>query len=437
MLAAHLKKLLLVIPLLLSVSIVVFFSRYIVPQDPVEQRLGVFHEDRSEPSPYSRDSYVKEAIKLGLHKPKFYFSIKPNFLPKLEEEYLLPREKKLAHQLFKNGNNSKNIYQFIGLINNHSEYKLLLNIADQISKTGSTDIDFTSLNQSEILIIKNLIISPKSNFFYPKFYWHGIDNQYHHWVKEIINNESLRSNYNNSLVIPKIKKSLAWTLLISFLSILITYGFGIIIGYNQVKSDKAVWYKIQSALDIFYTMPLFWIATLAIVFFTTSDYGKWTNIFPAVHSMDFSATSIWSQLSSNFKHLILPVFCVSLRSTGIISSILSSNLRVQLNKPYILTAKQKGLDNHQIIKNHGLRNSLFPILTLFTGAIPSAISGSLVLEIIFNIPGVGRLLYNSILLADWNVVFPIVLLIAIVTTISYWLADILYELFDPRLKTAY
>ena len=434
MLKGHFRKLLLILPLLLVISIIVFFARYLTPQDPVEQSLGIYHQEEVDAFPYTKEAYEKVAITLGLHKSKFYFSVRPNYIPKDYDKIVFPSEKKIATKLLKAGVKWNQVSEFLKIENNSSNVNLLSKIADEILINGSTSIDYSSLDDLDKARIDALKIYQNSKYFYPSFQWHGTDNQYHNWLLEFFSNQKLKSNIDSSLVMPKIKKALAWTLSISLFAIFFSYLFGVLLGYKQIRSEHNIWKNIQTVLDVFFTMPLFWIATIAIVFFTTSDYGNWTNIFPSVHSMDFSGDSFLKQLFRNFHHLILPIICVVLHTTGYISGIMATNLKVQLNRPYILTAKQKGLSNDQIIRDHGLKNALFPILTLLTGSIPSAISGSLILEIIFNIPGIGKLLYNSILLADWNMVFPIVFIIAIVTAISYWLADILYQSFDPRIK---
>ncbi len=434
MLLGHLKKLILIFPLLLAVSIIIFFARYIVPQDPVEQSLGIFHQEESDAAPYTKEAYENEAFKLGLDKAKFYFSIRPNYLPKDYDQIVYPLEKKKAKKLLAAGYSWDKVQSYLKINNSSTTPSLLTKIADELSEKGTTSIDYSELEANDIKLIDEFKASQTSNWFYPSFQWNGTNNQYHYWISSIFGNKELKSKISHNLVMPKIMKALAWTLSISLLSILISYLLGIFLGYKQVSSNASIWKNIQIMLDIFFTMPLFWIATLAIVFFTTSDYGKLTNIFPAVHAMDFSGDTFLKQLFDNFLHLILPIICVVLHTTGNISSIMASNLKTQLNRPYILTAKQKGLPKKALIKGHGFKNAMFPILTLLTNAIPAAVSGSLILEIIFNIPGIGKLLYSSILLADWNMVFPIVLLIALVTTISFWLADILYESFDPRLK---
>jgi len=87
-----------------------------------------------------------------------------------------------------------------------------------------------------------------------------------------------------------------------------------------------------------------------------------------------------------------------------------------------------------VIDRHVFRNALIAFITVFVGATVAAFSGSLVIEVIFNIPGIGRLLFNSISSGDWNVIFCIVMVLALITTVVYLLGDILYAFFNPKLR---
>ena len=98
-------------------------------------------------------------------------------------------------------------------------------------------------------------------------------------------------------------------------------------------------------------------------------------------------------------------------------------------------ARAKGLSESRVFRGHILRNALFPIFTIIGAAIPASISGSVIIEVIFNIPGMGQLLYQSILAQDWSVVFTMVVLASVLTIIGYLISDVLYRLFDPRLRT--
>jgi len=108
--------------------------------------------------------------------------------------------------------------------------------------------------------------------------------------------------------------------------------------------------------------------------------------------------------------------------------------RILLNKDYIRTAKAKGLDKKTIVWRHAFRNSLFPIITLIASVFPAAIAGSVVIEKIFNIPGMGKLMIDSILSQDWPVVFTVLMFGAILTIIGILIADLLYAFADPRVR---
>ena len=105
-----------------------------------------------------------------------------------------------------------------------------------------------------------------------------------------------------------------------------------------------------------------------------------------------------------------------------------------IQQDYIRTAKAKGLGKSQVIWKHAFRNSLFPIITLFANVFPAALAGSVVIEVIFNIPGMGKLTLASILEQNYPVVFAILMLAAVMTMVGMLVADILYAMTDPRIS---
>jgi peptide/nickel transport system permease protein len=102
--------------------------------------------------------------------------------------------------------------------------------------------------------------------------------------------------------------------------------------------------------------------------------------------------------------------------------------------PYVQSLRLMGVSEATILNKHVTRNALFPLITIIGGSIPVLLSGSLVIEVIFSIPGMGRLLYTSLLSRDWPVAFPVLMLGAAVTILSYVLTDIIYKWADPRVK---
>ena len=103
-----------------------------------------------------------------------------------------------------------------------------------------------------------------------------------------------------------------------------------------------------------------------------------------------------------------------------------------VKQDYIRTARAKGLEEKKIIWKHAFRNSLFPIITMFAYIFPAAIAGSVVIEVIFSIPGMGGLAYSSIIARDWPVVYTILMFAAILTMVGNLVADMLYAVADPR-----
>lgn len=105
-----------------------------------------------------------------------------------------------------------------------------------------------------------------------------------------------------------------------------------------------------------------------------------------------------------------------------------------LSQDYIRTAWAKGLTDRAVYGKHALKNSLLPIITLFASVFPLAISGSLVLEIIFSIPGMGKLAYEALMARNYPIVYAVVMFSSILTLLGYLVADILYAFVDPRIS---
>ena len=180
-----------------------------------------------------------------------------------------------------------------------------------------------------------------------------------------------------------------------------------------------------------YAVPSFWVATLAITFFASDDWLHW---FPSGGLGREESDSFVARFFEITYHLILPVFCVTYLALAFIIRQVRGSMKDTLQKDFIKTSLAKGLPNQQVIWKHGFRNSLLSLITLFSNILPATISGSLVVEIIFSIPGMGRLAFNGILQNDWNLVFAIMMLATLLTLIGNLLADLLYTQADPRIS---
>jgi len=111
-----------------------------------------------------------------------------------------------------------------------------------------------------------------------------------------------------------------------------------------------------------------------------------------------------------------------------------SALQKELSQQYMLTARAKGMSEKQALLRHAFRNSLLPVITALTDFLPALLAGSLVLEVIFSLPGTGQLLVSSVLARDYEIVTGLVLLVGLVKIVSHLLADLLYAFTDPRIR---
>jgi ABC-type dipeptide/oligopeptide/nickel transport system permease component len=215
---------------------------------------------------------------------------------------------------------------------------------------------------------------------------------------------------------------------------LIAVPVGILCGvYRSGWTDRS----ISLGLFLLYSIPAFVAGMLFLVFFCYGDYLKW---FPTLglHSdeartLPFSSIAYWGDY---LWHAFLPVVCLSLFSLAAVAMYSRSSILDVINQDYIRTARAKGLPEHQVILKHALRNGLIPILTLFSSFLPAMLGGSVLIEVLFGIPGLGLLGWSSIGQKDFPTLMALLYVEAIVTLVSFLVTDVLYVLVDPRISFA-
>lgn len=241
----------------------------------------------------------------------------------------------------------------------------------------------------------------------------------------------------------KIKDALYWTLIMNFFAILISYLISIPLGVKsalwKLKGKKTIDNISTTILFILYSLPSFWIGTILLVFFTTAEYSEMLDWFPTSGAQDLDLAedpnaTTWMKFIDVVHHLTLPIFCITYGSFAYLSRQMRGSMLGVIRQDYIRTARAKGLSETKVVWKHAFRNSLFPIITLFSSVFPRALSGSIAIELIYAIPGMGQLVLMSITLRDWPVVFTIVMFAAILTMVGNLIADILYAIVDPRVS---
>ncbi|MFZ1322196.1 MAG: ABC transporter permease [Ignavibacteria bacterium] len=281
---------------------------------------------------------------------------------------------------------------------------------------------------------KNLMNEQAKEFYKKKF---GLDKplymQYFIWIGNMLQGDFGNSFKDDRPVIDKITERLPVTITISLLSFLLIYTIAIPIGiYSAVRQYSFSDRITTVVLFVLYSLPNFWVATLAIVFLCNVEYLK---IFPTagIRSEDFDSLGFMGQVKDRFMHLFLPVTISSLTSFAFISRQMRSSMLEVIRQDYIRTAKAKGLSERKVVMKHALRNSLIPIITLIGGLLPAMIGGSVIIETIFSIPGIGQLAFQAILDRDYPLIMAELVLTSVLTVVGILVVDILYSFVDPRI----
>ncbi len=227
-----------------------------------------------------------------------------------------------------------------------------------------------------------------------------------------------------------VKVSAPLMLMAQILIYMIAVPLGVICAVTRARfTDRA----ISLALFMLYSMPAFIAGMLLLM---TVCFGRPFKWFPSLglHS-DGAAGMEWDRwLSDYIWHGFLPVVCLSLFSLASLAMYARSSMLEVISLDYIRTARAKGVREFWVILKHALRNSLIPIITLFSNFLPAMLGGSVLIEFLFGIPGMGRLSWSSIEQKDFPTLMGLIYIDAIVVMLSILLSDLLYVLVDPRIS---
>jgi peptide/nickel transport system permease protein len=186
-----------------------------------------------------------------------------------------------------------------------------------------------------------------------------------------------------------------------------------------------------------------WTGVMAIGFLANKDYFAW---FPTTGLHDLTAESMaflphvvdgkfergW--LLDSVWHLALPIACLVYGEFAFLSKLMRSSMLENLSADFARTARAKGLSENVVLFRHVLSNSVLPLITVAAATIPALLGGSVIIESIFSINGMGRLMIDAIFTRDQEIVLSVTLVVSIVTVISLLIADICYAVADPRIS---
>jgi peptide/nickel transport system permease protein len=222
------------------------------------------------------------------------------------------------------------------------------------------------------------------------------------------------------------------TLMLSASSLVLTYLLSIPIGlWSTAKAGTLPERGLSTALYMLYSLPAFVAALyLQLLFYVKLD---WLPLF-GMQSDDYETFSTAGKALDVLKHAAMPIVCFTYGSLAYYSRFIRANLQEVVRQDYIRTARAKGVGPRTILWKHAFRNTLIPLVTLLGLTLPSLFSGAVILEQIFQWPGMGRLYFEAIGQRDYNVVMGLTLMFSVLTLLGQLLADVLYAVVDPRVS---
>jgi peptide/nickel transport system permease protein len=267
-----------------------------------------------------------------------------------------------------------------------------------------------------------------------RFLGHLTETQFAKWMGRILTLRFGTSVHEGRPVTEKLRETLPVTLLLSLLSMTLAYLVGIPLGVHSAVCRGSILERTTTTvLFVLYSLPSFWVAMMLILFFGGVGHWDWFPIY-GLSSPGLEESRGWTWLIDRAHHLVLPVLCLTYASLAVISRYQRTAMLEVIRQDYIRTARAKGLSERTVIFKHALRNALLPTITLLGLQLPYLIGGSVIVEKIFNIPGMGLMTFQAFLHRDYPVIMAVAVLSAALTLVGLILADVLCALADPRIS---
>jgi peptide/nickel transport system permease protein len=256
--------------------------------------------------------------------------------------------------------------------------------------------------------------------------------QYGWWLRGVLTFDFGNSFIDHRPVTEKIAEKMPNTFVLNFLAFLLAAAIGVPVGLWSATRSRHVTERVTAvSFFLLYSLPIFWVALLLMRVFAVKL--GWVPLF-GMTSDDYLELSTGGRILDRLKHMVLPVLCLTYGQLAIFARFSKSALAEVIRQDFITTARAKGVAPAGVIFHHALRNALIPLITLLGLTIPYLISGSVIVERIFEWDGVGLLYYGSIMARDYPTALGLMVSTAIVTLLASLLSDLLYAAADPRVR---
>jgi peptide/nickel transport system permease protein len=268
----------------------------------------------------------------------------------------------------------------------------------------------------------------------PALRWHGADNRYHRWLSGFVTGDLGISLFAQKPVWEALFLAMSTTLSLNAVAFLLAYLLAVPLGVAMARRKGSAFdRRAHFGLLFLYAMPGFWVGSLLILFFATPDSGLYLIRGVRVEAFAGSGQSYLEWWLSNSAKFILPIATLTVHILAVLALQMRGGMLETLGQDYIRTARAKGLSENTVYWRHAFRNALFPLITVSAGILPALLAGSMVIEYLFNLPGMGVQTRNAFYYGDYPVLFAILMLTAALTILGNLIADLLYAWADPRI----
>lgn len=258
--------------------------------------------------------------------------------------------------------------------------------------------------------------------------------QYLLWLRRVMTFDFGDSFSEHTPVWRIIGRHVLPSLQINVLSILLIYTLAIPLGVGQAVRRGRLFDRASTVVSFaLYASPIYWIGPILLIYFCNPEHRDW---FPTDGlSRQFAEQlPFFPWLADRLHHLVLPVVCESYAGIAYLSKQGRASVLENLRADYVRTARAKGVSNTVAILRHALRNSLIPIVTIMALILPAMIGGSVIVETIFSVPGMGWLSFDAITKRDYPVLMAVTTIVAFLTVVALLIQDLMYAWLDPRIS---
>ena len=241
------------------------------------------------------------------------------------------------------------------------------------------------------------------------------------------------SHRDKKPVLGTVLYKLRYSVTLSLAAILLMYLISVPLGiWSSVNRNTIGDRLLTMVLFMLYSLPSFFVGVVLLNFLSR---GAPLSIFPTsgFESLDVSDMTTLEYLADVTWHVVLPIFCLSYAGLAVLSRYARTGLLDVIRSDYVRTARAKGLPEFIVIAKHAARNGMIPILTLMATLLPALIGGSVIVEFVFGIPGMGLFMLESIQSRDYNAVMAVLLISCALTLVGMLLSDLSYAMVDPRI----